>query len=411
MSKALELFLGIMSALGGFVDIGELVFALQGGAKFGYALLWVVVLGTVGIILYAEMAGRIAAVRGKAAFEVIRDELGERRGFPVLVASNLVNLLTCAAEIGGIAIVMQLLFGGDYRLMVVAGAGLLLVIVYSLKFEWLERLFGLLGLGLLAYAWAAVSMEPDWREALRGLVPGPPPQASPGTLVYLYFIVGIFSSVLMPYEIYFYSSGAVEEKWTPRDLGLNFLNAVIGFTLGCLLVLALIIVGAQVYRPYGIDSQLLSSTLLPPIVALGVKGLLIALLGMLFAIGGAAAETALAGAYNFCQFFGYSWSKDKKAREVPVFTLVWIGIIVTGIAIAMSGVNPVKIVEVSVIFAVVVLPFTYYPVLRVASDRKLMGTHVNNRLITVAGRFYFALIVAAALAAIPLMILTHMGDG
>jgi Mn2+/Fe2+ NRAMP family transporter len=87
------------------------------------------------------------------------------------------------------------------------------------------------------------------------------------------------------------------------------------------------------------------------------------------------------------------------------------GIVVVGVAIAMSGVNPVKIVEISVIFAVVVLPFTYYPVLRVASDRKLMGEHVNNRFITTMGWIYFILIVVAALAAIPLMILTHMGDG
>jgi Mn2+/Fe2+ NRAMP family transporter len=410
MSAFAEIFLGIMSALGGFVDIGELVFAIQGGAKFGYSLLWVVVVGTLGIILFAEMSGRIAAVRRKATFEVIREVLGESRGFPVLIASNLVNLVTCAAEIGGIAIVMQMLFGGDYRLMIVAGAGLLLLTVYTLRIAWIERLFGLLGLGLLAYAWAAVSMGPDWTEALRGLAPGPPPD-SPGMLVYLYFVVGLFSSVLMPYEIYFYSSGAIEDKWTPKDLGVNFLNAVVGFTLGSILVLALIVIGAQVFLPRGIDPQLLSSTVLPPIVAFGVKGMLLALLGMLFAIGGAAAETALAGAYNFCQFFGYAWSKDRKAREVPVFTLVWMGIVVVGVAIAMSGVNPVKIVEISVIFAVVVLPFTYYPVLRVASDRKLMGEHVNNRFITAMGWIYFTLIVGAAVAAVPLMILTHMGDG
>ena len=62
MSSILDLALGIMSALGGFVDIGELVFTVQGGARFGYMLIWVVVVGTIGIIVYGEMAGRIAAV-------------------------------------------------------------------------------------------------------------------------------------------------------------------------------------------------------------------------------------------------------------------------------------------------------------------------------------------------------------
>jgi Mn2+/Fe2+ NRAMP family transporter len=407
----LHLFLGIMSSLGGFVDIGELVFAIQGGAKYGYALLWVLIVATIGIILYAEMAGRIAAVLHKPTFEIIRERHGRAGGLTVLVASNLVNVMTCAAEIGGIAIVLQMMFGGEYRLMIVAGAGLLLLIVFALKFEWLERLFGLLGLGLLVYAWAAVALKPVWHEVALGLVPGPPPSDSPGLPVYLYFIVGMFSSVLMPYEIYFYSSGAIEEKWKPKDLPTNFLNAAIGFTLGCLLVMAIIIVGARVFGPAAIDPQMLTSTIVPVAVALGAKGVLLALLGVLFAIGGAAAETALAGAYNIAQFYGLRWSKDDKPRDVPVFTAVWVAIIVIGTGIAMTGVNPVKIVELSVIFAVVVLPFTYFPILQVARDRTLMGVHANKAVITALGWIYFALILAAALTAVPLMIATHMGDG
>jgi hypothetical protein len=64
MQKVLEIFLSILTAVGGFVEIGELVFAVDAGAKFGYSLLWVVLLGTVGIIVYGEMSGRIAAVTG-----------------------------------------------------------------------------------------------------------------------------------------------------------------------------------------------------------------------------------------------------------------------------------------------------------------------------------------------------------
>jgi Mn2+/Fe2+ NRAMP family transporter len=407
----LELFLGIMSSLGGFVDIGELVFAMGGGAKFAYSLLWVLVVGTVGIIVYAEMAGRVAVVLKKPAFTIIRERMGLSAGLPVLIASNLVNLLTCAAEVGGIALVLQMLFGGEYRFMLVAGAGTLVMIIFGLRFERLERLFGLMGLGLLVYAVAAVAMKPDWAAALHGLLPGPPKDATAGTLVHLYFVVGLFSAVLMPYEIYFYSSGAIEEKWTIEDLPTNFLNSVIGFTLGALLVMSLVIVGAQAFMPRGIDPQMLSSTVVPAAVAFGVKGVLLALLGMLFAIGGAAAETAMAGAYNVCQFFGLKWGQDKPWAEVPVFVCTWLGLIALGFAFAVSGVNPVKIVEYSVIFAVVVLPFTYYPILRVADDRKLMGKHVNKPVIRWLGWIYLVLITIAALSAVPLMVMTHMGEG
>jgi manganese transport protein len=74
-------------------------------------------------------------------------------------------------------------------------------------------------------------------------------------------------------------------------------------------------------------------------------------------------------------------------------------------------VNPVHIVEYSVVFAVVVLPFTYYPILATAGDTKRMKQHVNSRFVQALGWLLFALIVAAALAAVPLMYATHMGEG
>ena len=57
----LELTLGIMTAVGGFVDISELVFAARAGSAFGYALIWVFAYSTGGIIVFSEMSGRVAA--------------------------------------------------------------------------------------------------------------------------------------------------------------------------------------------------------------------------------------------------------------------------------------------------------------------------------------------------------------
>jgi Mn2+ and Fe2+ transporters of the NRAMP family len=63
MKKLLGVTLGIMTALGGFVDLGQIVFTMQAGSLFGYQLLWAVVLGTVAIIVYMEMCGRVAVSR------------------------------------------------------------------------------------------------------------------------------------------------------------------------------------------------------------------------------------------------------------------------------------------------------------------------------------------------------------
>src|SRR5205085_6758359 len=101
----LEVFLSILTAMGGFVEIGELVFSVNAGAKFGTSLLWVVALGTIGIIVYGEMAGRVAAVTKRPIFDLVRERVGFSVGLGTLLAANAVSLLTCAAEIGGVAIV------------------------------------------------------------------------------------------------------------------------------------------------------------------------------------------------------------------------------------------------------------------------------------------------------------------
>src|SRR5689334_5058010 len=104
VKKLVGITLGIMTALGGFVDLGQIVFTVQAGSSFRYALLWPIVLGTAAIILYMEMCGRVAVVAREPVFAVVRDRLGSKLGLAVLVASNLLNLITCAAEMGGVAI-------------------------------------------------------------------------------------------------------------------------------------------------------------------------------------------------------------------------------------------------------------------------------------------------------------------
>src|SRR6187431_1703538 len=99
MGKIFSVALGILTAIGGFVDIGDLVTNAVVGSRFGLALVWVVIVGVVGICLYANMAGRVAAVSGRATFEIIRERLGPRVGLSNLAASFLINLLTLTAEV------------------------------------------------------------------------------------------------------------------------------------------------------------------------------------------------------------------------------------------------------------------------------------------------------------------------
>ena len=118
LKNVLAVALGILSAIGGFVDIGDLVFNTQAGATFGFQLLWVVVVGVVGIIVYSEMCGRVSAVAKRPVFDLVRERTGFGAGLATLIASEVVNLMTCAAEVGGVAICLQLLSGLPYRLLI-----------------------------------------------------------------------------------------------------------------------------------------------------------------------------------------------------------------------------------------------------------------------------------------------------
>jgi manganese transport protein len=406
VTKVFQLALGIIAAIGGFVDIGELVFNAQAGAFFKYRLLWAVVVGVIGIVVFAEMTGRVAAVSGRPVFDTVRMRMGLNVALVTLVASLLINLITLAAEVGGVAIVLDLLFDVNISTLILLAVMGLVAIVYFVPFDGIERIFGYLGCALLVFVVAAVHLKPDWHGVTRGLAPSWHPSA-----LYAYFVVGVIGAALVPYEVYFYSSGAIEDRWGVKDLNLNRANAFLGFGLGGLLSIALIVVSAEVLAPLQIQPGYLGTTALGAERAFGETGLLLALLGMMFAVGGAAVECAFSGAYTLAQFAGWEWGKYRGPRSAPRFTWAWLTFFALAFVIVETGVDPVQLTEYAVIFSVVALPLTYLPVLLIARDRTFMGDHANGILGNVIGWLYFVIILVVALAAIPLMLITQGGSG
>jgi manganese transport protein len=406
--KVFQVALGILAAIGGFVDIGDLVFNVAAGATFGYELLWVVVVGVIGIIVYSEMCGRVAAVSKSAVFDAVRERVGFGAGLATLVAAQIVNLMTLAAEIGGVAICLRLLSGLPYRWLIVLAIFALAIVVWMTSFDWIERIFGYGGLCLLVFAVAAVKLHPDWGDVGHGFIPH---IAGGDTLLYCYFAVGLLGAAMTPYEVYFYSSGGVEEGWTEKDLGLNKLNAIVGYGLGGFLSFSLMITGGALFLGQGIEPSFLGTIALGAQVPLGEIGLVLALVGILFAVGGASIDTLFAGAYNLAQFLGWEWGRYRSNAGAPRFTLTWMVLLVLALVVVMTGVDPVQLTEFSVIFSVVALPLTYLPILLVANDRAYMGAHANGRVANTLGLVYLVIIMIVSLSAIPLMILTNVGQG
>ena len=401
-----------MTAVGGFVDISELVFAAQAGSIFGYALIWVFGFSTLGIMVFGEMRGRVAAVAHQPVFNLMRHRLGLKLGLVTLFASIVSTLVTTAAEIGGVGLVLHYLTGAPYLLMAAAGMVVLAASMWVLPFKWIERTYGLLGLAMLVFAAALVAIHPPWAKVAGGFIPQVPSGLSTKELLtFAYFGVAIVSAVMFPYEAYFYSSGGIEEQWGPKDLPNNRLTTTVGFALGSLLAISILASSAQLFGPVNVGPQTPGTSALEAAIPFGRTGLFIALLGMLIAIAGAAVETCMANAYSIAQFFGWEWGRHKKPWEAPRFTLAWIGFLLLSLAIVLTGVDVMTLVEYAIVFSLVVLPLTYLPLMLLARDKKYMGRYANGPLANTLGWLFFAVVTAAAIAAVPLYIVTSGGQG
>jgi Mn2+/Fe2+ NRAMP family transporter len=408
--KVAELALGILTAVGGFVDVSELVFMAQAGSRFGYALIWVVVLATIGIMVFGEMSGRVAAIAKQPVFNLMRHRLGLKLGFVTLIASLISNLICCAAEIGGVALILQLLTGGPYWITAIAATLAFIASIWLLPFKWIERIYGLLGLFMLVFVAALVAIHPPWSAIAEGALPQVPADLSTRDLLaFAYFTVALISAVMFPYETYFYSSGGIEDRWTEKDLGINRLTTIVGFGLGSLLAISLLASSAVLFGPAGISPDMVGTTALQVAVPFGRIGLLLALFGMLFAISGAAIETCLANAYSLCQFCGWRWGRHSPPHDTPRFTLTWLAVFALALLIVLTGIEPIQLAEYAVVASILVLPLTYLPLLLLAGDRTYMRAHANGPLAKILGWGFYAVIVVAALAALPLFLITSGG--
>src|SRR4051794_18925020 len=190
MRKMLSLFLGILTAIGGFVDIGDLVANGLVGSRFGMSLAWATILGVVGICVFAEMSGRVAAVTSRGTFDLIRERLGPRMGLLNLLASVLVTLLTFTAEIGGVALALELASSVNYLLVVPLVGVAVWLVIGRMRFPTLESVLGLLGRALIVFGVALGKLGPPG-SARVPQIPAPAKPADEPLPTYFYYAIAL----------------------------------------------------------------------------------------------------------------------------------------------------------------------------------------------------------------------------
>lgn len=306
------------------------------------------------------------------------------------------------------ALALELLTSVSYLLWIPAVTFAVWMVIWRTKFERMERVFGLAGLALVVFIVAVLHLDPRWGHVWQQ-VSHPQVPAGEGLPTYLYYGIALFASAMTPYEVFFFSSGGIEEHWSRKDLVVSRVNVFIGFPLGGLLALSIMTAAALVLHPAGIAVDHLSQVTLPVVLSLGKVGFAFVLLGVFAATFGAALETALSCGYTVAQYFGWTWGKTKAPRTASRFHTVVIVSMIVGAMLVLTGIDPIKVTEYSLVFAAVALPLTYLPILVVANDQEYMGAAVNGGLANTLGVIYLLIVLVASLAALPLMFATKAG--
>jgi Mn2+/Fe2+ NRAMP family transporter len=409
MNKLKDIALGVITAIGGFVDAGELITSAQAGAIFQWGLLWVVPVCVVIAIVYEAMATRVAMSTKRALFDAVRERLGFRLALIPLVAICAVNLLTLVAEIAGMSYALEMATGGRFLLWALPCTLVLWFILWRGSFSLIENGASILGLFILVFVWSAWKLHPDWSHI--GVAMWRPDAHGQSLTLFVYSAVALVGSYVAPYEILFYSSGAVEEGWGPDYLWPNRIIAGFGNIFGGVVAACIIIVSALVLFPRGIRVEAISTSALGPVTALGVKGFWLFVAGALFCSMAAGLEVALSATYAVTEYFGWHWKKDEPPARSAMFHLTYIVFLIGALVIILSGLNPIKITEAAMVFNAVALPFTLLPLLLVAGDERFAPQpFTNGPLARTLGWFFFFLLTLVALIGVPLFFITGGGD-
>ena len=405
MKKWAEVALGVVTGIGGFLEVGSIATASQAGAEFGFRLAWAIALGTIGLAFLMEMTGRLAAVSGRTYVDLLR----ERFGFPFfalpLFAVLIVSMLVLSAEIGGVANALEMASGWSLRWFAIPVALVGWLLLWRGTFSIVEQGTAMLGLVTIAFAVAAVKLHPQWSSVAHSLLPSTPDD-HPAR--YWYLALSILGASISPYLYLFYSAGAIEDGWTPEYIGVNRVTALLGNIFGGGLSVATLVCAAMVFAPRHIRVEKFEQMGMLLSTPLGHAGLVLFIAALSITCFGATVEVTLATAYLLAQGFGWAWSENLKPGQDARFSTTYtLAIILAAVPIA-AGVDPLALTNISMALTAASLPLTVIPLLVLMNDGQVMrrftnGVVTNTALIIIA---VISLVLLAA--AIPLQV---MGSG
>lgn len=402
MKKATQFALGILTSVGGFFDVGNIATTAQAGAQFRFQLLWALVLATIIVILLVEMSGRFAAVTQKALPDAIREHFGFRFWSVPFLILTIVHVLVLAAEIGGICFALHLVSGLPLQLWALPVAVLVWLFLWRSTFNTIENSTSVLGLITLCFVAAAILHHPPLHDVAAGVIPTLP---SHDPEKYWFIAVSIIGAVIAPYLFYFYSSGAVEDRWDRTYIPVNRAVAVLGMGFGSVISIGALVVAGVVLAPRGIHVSDYHQAALMLTEVFPFWGYTLFAVSMGIACLGAALEVALSMAYSFAQTFGWNWGENLDPAEDARFAMVYTVSLLVAALFILAGTDPLRLTILTMAISAAVLPVVAIPMLLLMNDRKLLRDASNGIFSNLATAGIVLLTLILAVISIPLVIL------
>lgn len=382
--------IGVLAVLGpglvsGFADndAGGITTYSLAGARWGYALLWVILWSQVVLFFTQEVGARLGLATGKGLMGLIRERWGVRWGAFAAVTMLAANLGSTVAEFAGIGSALSL-FGIPPQISAAVAAVVVVVFIALGSYSRVQYLF--VGVGLfvsVAYVISAYLAGPDWGIAFHNLIV-PQLSASP---VYWLSVVGTVGTTITPWGQAFIQSYVADKRLRPEDLTASRIDVFAGALLTNLIAAFIVVAcAATLYKVGGttIGSAADAAQALQPLAGPAASVLFgVGLLGASFLGLGVVPMTS---AYTTCEAFGWETGVDWNWREAPAFYgLLAFFIGFAALFVMIPGLPLIQVMFLAQVLNALLLPFILVFVMLLAADRKLLGPLASGRFLLAIG--------------------------
>jgi len=352
------------------------------GAKYGYDLLWVLVLLTFSLAVVQEMCARLGAATGRGLLDLIRERFGI--GWALCAAGSilLANSGLIVSEFVGIGAALELLGISKYLSIPLSALGLWYVVLYG-SYGKVEKFFLALTTVFFAYPVAAVMAHPQWRQVAQGLlIPRIHQESS-----YFFLLVGLLGTTITPYMQLFQQSSLVEKGVARRHYGPERLDAYLGAVFSNLMSICMMIATAATLFVAGqreITTAADAARALAPVVGMAAEKLFA--IGLLGASLLAGAVLPLATAYAISEVVGAPKGVNLDFRRAPLFFGLFT--LLTGFGACLALLPHVPVIPLLLADQVlngVLVPVLLVFILLLINDTHLMGDLANTRLSNLLG--------------------------